>query len=80
MNATLVINPRRALQALQDSGMPKKQANEVVKIFEEIDLSDLATKKDLETSNAKLKAELIQFMFLQALAIVGLPVTLLKFL
>jgi len=80
MNGTLVINPRRALQALEASGMPKKQANEVVKIFEEIDISHLATKKDLDTSSAKLKAELIQFMFLQALAIVGLTVTLIKFL
>lgn len=80
MAATLLINTRQALRALEKSGMPKEQANEVVKIFEDIDVSHLATKNDLDTGIAKLKAELIQFMFLQALVIVGLTVTLVKLL
>ena len=76
MAATLLINPRQALRALEKSGMPKEQANEVVKIFEDIDTSHLATKADL----SELKAELIRFMYLQAFGIVGLTVTLIKFL
>ena len=80
MAATLLINPRQALRALEKSGMPQEQANEVIKIFEDIDISHLATKNDLETVIAKLKAELIQFLFLQALGIVGLTVTLVKLL
>ena len=74
MAATLLINPRQALHALESAGMPKEQANEVVKIFESIDVNHLATKIDL----VKLKAELIQFMFLQAMAIVGLTVAFIK--
>ena len=80
MAATLLINPREALQALEKSGMPKNQANEIVKIFEKIDINHLATKANLDTGLSQLKAELIKFMFLQALGIVGLTVTLLKFL
>ena len=80
MAATLLINPRQALRALEKAGLPEDQANEIVKIFEDIDISHLATKHDLDTTITKLKAELIQFMFLQALAIVGLTVTLIKFL
>lgn len=80
MAATLLINPREALQALERSGMPKEQANEVIKIFEDIDIGHLATKADLDTSIAQLKAELVKFMFLQALGIVGLTVTLVKLL
>ncbi len=80
MTTTLLINPRQALRALEKSGLPKEQANEIVKIFEDIDVSHLATKGDLETGLAKLKSELVQFMFLQALVTVGLTVTLIKFL
>ncbi len=80
MAATLLINPRQALRALERSGIGKEQANEIVKIFEDIDISHLATKADLDRGIAELKAELIKFMFLQALGIVGLTVTLVKLL
>lgn len=78
--ATLVINPRQALLALEKSGMPTEQANEIVKIFEDIEIGHLATKSDVEMITSKLKAELIQFMFLQTFVITGLTVTLIKFL
>lgn len=80
MASTLLINPRQALRALEKAGIPKDQANEIVKIFEDIDISHLATKQDLQTELQKLRADFIQFMFLQALTIVGLTVTIIKFL
>ena len=80
MTATLLINPRQALRALEKAGLPQEQANEIVKIFEDIDINHLTTKSDLEASTSKLKAELVQFMFLQTLATIGITVTLIKFL
>ena len=72
----LLINSREALEALESSGLPREQAREIVKVFEQIDTGHLSTKADL----VELKAELIKFMFVQSLTIVGLTVALLKFL
>jgi hypothetical protein len=42
--------------------------------------SDLATKADLTVAASELKSELLRFMVIQAVAIVGLTVALVRFL
>jgi len=74
--STILINSREVLEILEESGIAKKQARAITKAMETIDPSHLATKVDM----ANLKADLIKFMFLQSIGIIGLTVALLKFL
>lgn len=74
--STILINSREVLELLEKSGLKKEQARAITKAMETIDTSSMATKADL----ADLKADLIKFMFLQSLGIIGLTVTFLKLL
>ena len=74
--STILINSREVLEILEESGINKKQARAITKAMETIDPSHLVTKVDM----ANLKADLIKFMFLQSIGIIGLTVALLKFM
>jgi hypothetical protein len=67
--------------------MERQMAEAIVEGLAEADMSELATKADLSrvegllrTDLAELKADTLRFMMLQAVAIVGLTVTLIKLL
>jgi hypothetical protein len=63
--------------------MERQMAEAIVEGLAEADMSELATKADislLRTEIVELKAEMFRFMMLQAVAIVGLTVTLIKLL
>ena len=70
------IDTLKFVRKLTEAGMERPVAEAIVEGFAEADTSDLATKADL----AELKAEIFRFMMLQAVAIVGLTVTLIKLL
>lgn len=74
--STILINSREVMELLESSGIKSEQAKAITKAMETIDIGSLSTKVDL----ANLKAELIKFMFLQSIGIVGLTVALMKLL
>ena len=76
MSAALRIDTLKFVRKLTEAGMERPVAEAIVEGLAEADTSDLATKADL----AELKAEIFRFMLLQAVAIVGLTVTLIKVL
>jgi hypothetical protein len=76
MSATLRIDTLKFVRKLTEAGMERSVAEAIVEGIAEADTSALATKADL----SELKAEIFRFMMLQAIAIVGLTVTLIKLL
>ena len=87
MSATLRIDTLRFVRKLTEAGVDRQMAEAIVEGLSEADTSELATKADLgraeaalRTDLAELKAEMFRFMMLQAVAIVGLTVTLIKLL
>ena len=74
--STILINSREVLELLEKSGIKKDQARAITQAMETINTSSLTTKADL----ANLKAELIKFMFLQSIGIIGLTVAFLRLL
>jgi hypothetical protein len=87
MPATLRIDTLKFVRRLTEAGMERQMAEAIVEGLAETDTSELATKADLarveaalRTDLAELKAEIFRFMMLQAAAIVGLTVTLVKLL
>lgn len=83
MTATLRIDTLKFVRRLTEAGMERQMAEAIVEGLAEADMSELATKADitlLRTEIVELKAEMYRFMMLQAVAIVGLTVTLIKLL
>ena len=83
MPATLRIDTLKFVRRLTEAGMERRMAEAIVEGLSEADTSELATRTDiagLRTEVADLKAEMFRFMMLQAVAIVGLTVTLIKLL
>jgi hypothetical protein len=87
MAATLRIDTLKFARKLTDAGLEPRVAEAIVEGLAETDTSDLATKTDLQELRlgsrvdlAELKSELLRFMFIQAVAIVGLTVALVRFL
>jgi hypothetical protein len=83
MTATLRIDTLKFVRRLTEAGMERQMAEAIVEGLAEADMSELATKADitlLRTEIVELKAEMFRFMMLQAVAIVGLTVTLIKLL
>lgn len=76
MSATLRIDTLKFVRKLTEAGMDRRAAEAIAEALAEADTSALATKGDL----AELKAEMFRFLLLQAMAIVGLTVTLIKLL
>ena len=76
MAATLRIDTLKFVRRLSDAGMERPLAEAIVEGIAETDTSELATRADLY----ELKSEIFRFMMLQAVAIVGLTVTLIKLL
>ena len=76
MAATLRIDTLKFVRRLTDAGMERPLAEAIVEGIAETDTSELATRADLY----ELKSEIFRFMMLQAVAIVGLTVTLIKLL
>ena len=87
MPATLRIDTLKFVRRLTEAGMERQMAEAIVEGLAEADMSEVATKADIarveakiDTAVAELKAEMYRFMMLQAVAIVGLTVTLIKLL
>ena len=87
MAATLKIDTLKFVRKLIDAGMERRLAEAIVEGLADANTSELATKADLarveakiDTANAELKAEIFRIVMLQAIAIVGLTVTLIKLL
>lgn len=87
MSATFRIDTLRFVRRLTDAGMERHMAEAIVEGLAEADLSELATKADLSRTESAIrtdvlefKAEVFRFMLIQAVAIVGLTVTLIKLL
>ncbi len=87
MPATLRIDTLKFVRKLTEAGMERRMAEAIAEGLAEADTSDLATKADLAALRSDLKAEIadskseiFRFMMLQAVAIVGLTVTLIKLL
>jgi hypothetical protein len=83
MSASLRIDTLKSVRRLTDAGMERRMAEAIVEGLSEADTSELATKTDiagLRTEIADLKAEMFRFMMLQAVATVGMTVTLIKLL
>jgi hypothetical protein len=83
MSAALRIDTLKFVRRLTEAGMERRMAEAIVEGLVESDTSDLATTSDvavLRTELAEVKAEIFRFMMLQAVAIVGLTVTLIKLL
>jgi hypothetical protein len=85
--ATLRIDTLKFVRKLTDAGMERRLAEAIVEGLADTDTSELATKADIarveakiDTANADLRAEIFRVMMLQAIAIVGLTVTLIKLL
>ncbi|HRO11088.1 hypothetical protein [Amaricoccus sp.] len=82
------------VRKLTDAGMERPMAEAIADGLSEADMSELATKADLATVKAELKAdinavrleaaenkaEMLRFMMLQAVTIIGVTVTLIKLL
>lgn len=94
MAATLRMDTLKFVRKLTDAGMDRQAAEALADGIAEVDMSDLATKADLQatkselrlaiagvrTEIAGLRSEMFRFMLLQAMGIVGLTVTLIKVL
>lgn len=85
--ATLRIDTLKFVRKLTDAGMERRMAEAIVEGLAEADTSELATKADLREGvdvlridMANMRTELLRFMMLQAVTIVGLTVTLIKLL
>ncbi len=94
MSAALRIDTLKFVRKLTDAGMERPMAEAIADGLSEADMSELATKADLATVKAELKAdinavrleaaenkaEMLRFMMLQAVTIIGVTVTLIKLL
>lgn len=87
MAATLRMDTLRFVRKLTEAGMDRRQAEAIVEGLAEADISELATKADLDTGLAglrvemrEIKAEIFRAMLIQAGTIVGLTVALTKLL
>jgi hypothetical protein len=92
--AALRIDTLKFVRRLTEAGMERPMAEAIVEGLAEADTSELATKTDLaavradivrlegkiDTTNADLRAEMLRFMMVQAITIIGVTVTLLKLL
>ena len=94
MAAALRIDTLKFVRRLTDAGMERPMAEAIVEGLADADTSELATKTDMaavradivrlegkiDTTNADLRAEMLRFMMVQAITIIGVTVTLLKLL
>jgi hypothetical protein len=87
MPATMRIDTLKFVRKLTESGMDRRQAEAIVEGLSEADISELATRADVDAATATLrvemremKAEIFRAMLLQAGTIVGLTVALIKLL
>ena len=88
MPATFRIDTLKFVRKLTDAGMERPMAEAIVEGLTEADTSELghegrscrAALATSLTAMAELKAEIFRFMLLQAVAIIGLTVTLIKLL
>jgi ABC-type sulfate transport system substrate-binding protein len=87
MPATMRIDTLKFVRKLTESGMDRRQAEAIVEGLSEADISELATRADVDAATTALrvemremKAEIFRAMLLQAGTIVGLTVALIKLL
>ena len=69
------------MEILEDAGIDRAHATAITKAMETISPDGLATEvgiAKLRTEMHEIKADLIKFMYMQAAAIIGLTVTLVK--
>jgi len=70
--ATVTFDTYKAIKLLRERGFKKEQAEGLIEVTQEIDVSGITTKEDL----ANLKVELMRFMFLLSMGIIGITVSL----
>ena len=94
MGNTMRIDSLKFARKLEAAGLDRKAAEAIAEGVNEVDVSDLATKADITAVETKLtgeiasvrqavvelRAEFYRHMWLQAAAVVGLTVTLIKVL
>lgn len=80
---TVLVDTYKAVSTLRENGFSKEQAEGVVKVMEQIDLSSLATKEDLLKLEAKIesvKTDLIKWLVPILLGQIAVFFALVKFL
>ena len=77
--ATLHLDTYKVVKLLQDKGYTKKEAEGFIEAIQEITLSGVATKQDvqdLQKDIQYLRNETIKFQLIQTLAIIGVLIAL----
>ena len=78
--ATIAIDTHKVITRLQERGFTKDQAEALVSVAQEIDLSDFATKADLKDALRALELRLYKFIFAAMSAQTALIVALIELL
>ena len=73
--ATLHLDTYKVVKHLQGKGFTKKQAEGFIEAIQEITLSGVATKQDVQDA----KNEMLKFQIIQTIALVGVMVALFQF-
>jgi hypothetical protein len=77
---TLVIDTYKVIKRLQERGFTKDQAEALVSVAQEIDLSAFVTKADLRDALRSLEIRIYKFMFAAMSAQAALIVALIQLL
>ena len=77
---TLVIDTYKVIKRLQERGFTKDQAEALVSVAQEIDLSAFVTKADLRDALRSLEIRIYKFMFAAMSAQAALIVALIELL
>ena len=77
--ATLHFDTYKAVNLLKDKGFTKKQSEGIIEVIQEVTLSGVATKQDVQDVKDELKKGLsdnLKFQIIQTVAIIGVIVAL----
>jgi len=77
--ATLIKDTHKAILALQRSDFSSRQSEGIVNFLEEVDLSDLATKTDVNNLRLELKFDFYKALAAQTIIILGVVIALFQF-
>lgn len=85
---TITIDTHQAFRTLVSKGVPEKQAEGHIEIFQQAELSGVGTKDDISSIKedisglkddiSNLRADLYKFILINNVALAGLIVTLIK--
>lgn len=77
--ASVLKDTHKAFLMLQKSKFPAEQAESLVSVFELMDLSDLATKEDIQKLRLEMKFDLYRVVGTQTLLILGTMIAMFQF-